>query len=266
MPDAASTYENLRVDQENGVMRVTLESNAERNALHLGMANELIEVATTGRENSAIRCIVLTHDGDYFGTGADLTRVAGNSNDSAYVRQLAGRLHEAIVQFHQTEIPILGGIDGIAAGAGFSLALLPDLLVLSEEARLEFAYPRVGLTGDAGSTFFLPRLVGLRTAKEIVLLDEPIHPEEAIELGLASEVAPADGFDARLDELATDLASGPTLAHGKTIRLLTESFEHSLAKQLAAETEVIADATHTKDYATGIEAFFGEDEPEFSGR
>jgi 2-(1,2-epoxy-1,2-dihydrophenyl)acetyl-CoA isomerase len=108
--------------------------------------------------------------------------------------------------------------------------------------------------------------VGLRTAKEILLLDEPISPEEAVDMGLATEVVPADEFDDRLDELAHQLASGPTHALGKTKRLMAESFDRSLEAQLAAETEVIADATHTEDFSRGVDAFFGDGDPEFTGQ
>lgn len=266
MSDSDDEYENLRVDREDDIARVTLDSTAGRNALHLSMADELIDVATTLGEDTDARCIVLTHAGDFFGAGADLSRLEGDAGDAADLRRLAGRLHEAVIQFHQAETPVLGGIDGIAAGAGFGLALVPDLVLLSDAARLEYAYPRIGLTGDGGSTFFLPRLVGLRAAKEIVLLDDPIEPERAVELGLATEVVPADEFETRLDALAADLAAGPTYALGKTTRLLTESFENTLAEQLAAETNVIAGATHTEDYARGFEAFFGDGTPEFTGQ
>lgn len=263
---ADNHYENLAIEQENGVARVTLDSTAGRNTIHLGMADELIEVAVTLGDDPDVRCIVLTHAGDFYGAGADLSQLDGDGSDAPILRQLAGRLHEAIIQFHQAETPILGGVDGVAAGAGFSLALLPDLVLLSDQARLEYAYPRVGLTGDGGSTFFLPRLVGLRAAKEIVLLDEPISPDRAVQLGLATEVVDTNEFDARLTELAEGLASGPTHALGKTKRLLTESFDTGLEAQLAAETDVIADATHTEDFARGLDAFFGEEDPEFLGR
>lgn len=259
-------YDNLDIDRKDGVAQVTLNSRADRNTLHLEMADELIEAAVTFGNDPEVRCIVLTHEGDFYGAGADLSQLNGDGSDAPILRQLAGRLHEAIIQFHQAETPVLGGIDGIAAGAGFSLAVFPDLVLLSDRARLEYAYPRVGLTGDGGSTFFLPRLVGLRAAKEIVLLDEPIDPERAVQMGLATEVVNADEFEARLAEMAKRLASGPTHALGKTKRLLTESFDTGLETQLAAETDVIANATHTEDFARGFEAFFGNSEPEFVGR
>jgi 2-(1,2-epoxy-1,2-dihydrophenyl)acetyl-CoA isomerase len=261
-----SDYDNLRVSHDNGVATVTLDSTAGRNALHLDMTDEMVEAATTLGEDPKVRCIVLTHDGDFYGAGADLSQFEGDESDAPGLRQLAGRLHEALLQFHQAEVPVLGAVDGVAAGAGFSLTIFPDIVVLSDEARLEYAYPRIGLVGDGGSTFFLPRLVGLRAAKEIALLDDPIDPERAVDLGLATEVVPAADFDDRVDELAGQLASGPTQAMGATKRLMTESFDASLESQLAAETEAMAEATHTEDWGRGLSAFFEGEGPDFVGR
>ncbi|ELY41494.1 Enoyl-CoA hydratase/isomerase [Natronorubrum tibetense GA33] len=259
-------YNNLLVDRTDGVVTVTLDSTAGRNALTLEMANELVSAATTLGEDEDVRCIVLTHEGDFFGAGADLSQFSGDESDAPLLRELAGRAHEAIVQFHRTETPVVGGIDGVAAGIGFSLALMPDLVVLGDGATLKFAYPGIGLTGDGGSTFFLPRLVGLRTAKEIVLRDEPIAPDEAVEMGLATEAVPSDEFEDRLETVAADIASGPTQALGATTRLLTDSYERSLESQLSAEADTIAGATRTEDYERGLDAFFGDGDPEFVGR
>lgn len=258
-------YTDLTVERAGGIATVTFDNPDRRNALDLDAASELVDAATALGDDADVRCIVLTHSGEFFGTGADLAAFEGDGSDATTIRQLAGRLHEAIVQFHQAPTPVVGAIDGIAAGAGFGLALVPDLLVLSEDARLEFAYPRIGLTGDCGSTFFLPRLVGLRAAKEIVLLDEPISAERAVELGLANETVASAEFDDRVAELAEQLAEGPTLALGNVSRLLTESFDRSLEAQLAAETDTIGTAVHTDDYRRGYEAFFGDGDPTFTG-
>jgi 2-(1,2-epoxy-1,2-dihydrophenyl)acetyl-CoA isomerase len=259
-------YDSLAVDVDDGVATVRFDDPESRNALDLSVAEELVTAATTLGEDPDVRCLVLTHTGDFFCTGADLGTFEGNASDAPTIRQLASRLHDAVVQLHQSETPVIGGIDGIAAGAGFGFALVPDLLVLSDEARLEFAYQRIGLTGDCGSTFFLPRLVGLRAAKELVLLDEPVVPERALDLGIANEVVPSDEFDDRLAEMAGQVAEGPTAALGKTMRLLTESYDRNLTEQLAAETDTIADAIQTEDFERGFAAFFGDGDPEFTGR
>jgi 2-(1,2-epoxy-1,2-dihydrophenyl)acetyl-CoA isomerase len=255
----------LSIERESGIATVAFDAPETRNALDLDGANELVDAAATLGADDDVRCIVLTHTGDFFGTGADLTAFEGDGTDETRIRQLAGRLHEAIVGFQQASTPVVGGIDGVAAGAGFGLALMPDLLVLSEDARLEFAYPRIGLTGDCGSTFFLPRLVGLRTAKEIVLLDEPIDADQAVDMGLATEAVDPERFETRVTELATQLAEGPTHALGEASRLVTEGFDRSLEAQLAEETDTIGEAVRTDDYERGYAAFFGDGDPEFTG-
>jgi len=258
-------YDNFDVEHNGSITRVFFNSSTGRNALHLEMANEFIDLAADIGHDSDARCVVFTHEGDFYGTGADLNPLEANESDSVVLRRLAGRLHEAITQFHMAETPIIGGIDGVAAGAGLSLAIMPDLVLVSDEARLNYAYPNIGMTGDGGSTFWLPRLVGLRKAKEITLLNEPISPEEAVDLGLANEKVPSDEFDERLNELAQQLASGPTHAMGVTKRLLTESFDNSLEEQLANETESVANAAQTEDYARGLGAFLENEEPDFVG-
>jgi 2-(1,2-epoxy-1,2-dihydrophenyl)acetyl-CoA isomerase len=260
-------YDNTTVEREGGVARIVFDNEERRNALGLDAADELVDAAVSLGEDPGVRCIVLTHTGRFFGTGADLTRFDGHDpeGDATLMRRLAGRLHEAVVRFHQNGTPVVGGIDGVAGGAGFSLALALDLLLVSEDARLDYAYPRVGLTGDGGSTFFLPRLVGLRTAKEIALLDEPISAAEAVEMGLANEVVPGEEFEDRLEEIAGELGSGPTHALGSVTRLMTASFDRSIEEQLAAETDAIARAARTEDFGRGLDAFFGDNEAEFTG-
>lgn len=263
--DDIPEYDNLDVTVDANVGWLTLDSTAGRNALTATMTEELVDVASRLGENSSVRCIALTHSGNFFGAGADLTQFEGDARDAPELRSLASRLHDAIVQFHQAETPIVGAVDGVAAGAGFSLALMPDLLLVSDQARLEYAYPRIGLTGDGGATFYLPRLVGLRAAKEIVLRDEPIGPEEAVDLGLANSVVSSADIEERLRSLTADLAKGPTRALGMTTRLLDESFDRGIEAQLAAETENMAAAANTDDFSRGVTAFFSDDEPEFTG-
>jgi 2-(1,2-epoxy-1,2-dihydrophenyl)acetyl-CoA isomerase len=259
--------DSLTVDREDGIATVAFDDPGARNALDLDAADELVAAATTLGEDPDVRCIVLTHTDDFYCTGADLTELEGDGDvDAPYIRQLAGRLHDAVIQFQQAETPVVGAIDGVAAGAGFGLALAPDYLILSDDSRLDFAYHRIGLTGDGGSTFFLPRLVGLRAAKELVLRGDPVGPDRALDLGLANEVVPAAEFDDRVREFAREIAAGPSHALGNTMRLLTESFDRGIEGQLAAETDTIAEATHTEDYSRGLAAFFGDGDPEFVGR
>jgi 2-(1,2-epoxy-1,2-dihydrophenyl)acetyl-CoA isomerase len=151
------------------------------------------------------------------------------------------------------------------AGGGVGPALCGDIVIATGSARFEFAYPRIGLSADGGSSYFLPRLVGLRQAQRIAFRDEPVDADEAVELGLATETVDDDGFEARLAEEAARLAEGPTLAHAATKRLLRGSFDRSLDAQLATEAETIAGLTATEDFARGLESFLGEGDAEFEG-
>ncbi|MFC7155554.1 enoyl-CoA hydratase/isomerase family protein [Halomarina halobia] len=266
MAETTDDYENLRVERDGAAGRIVMDSTSDFNSLNPTMVEELVHAATELSEDDAVRCLVLTGTDGVFCAGADLAGLEGDERDAPELRRLASALHDAILQLHQAETPLVVGVNGVAAGAGFSLALAGDAVVMSDEARLEYAYGRIGLTGDGGSTFWLPRLVGLRRAKEIALLDEPIDPDYAVGLGLVTESVPAAEFDERVADYAERLASGPTAALGATKRLLTESFERGLAGQLAAETDAIAGAARTEDYERGYAAFFGKEEPEFVGR
>jgi len=259
-------YETLEVSRDDAIGAVTIDRPAGMNTLTPTMVEELLDVAVRFSEDDDVRCVTLTGAGEAFGAGADLSRLEGERSDAIALRRLASTLHDAIIQFYQGDTPLVTGVNGIAAGAGFSLAILGDIVLVSDAARFEYAYHRVGLTGDGGSTFFLPRMVGLRQAKEIVLRDEPIDPNRAVELGLATEVVPADELQSRVAAEAERIASGPTAVYGRMRRLLTESFDRDLAGQLAAETDAIAESTRTRDYTRGYAAFFDDEPAEFVGK
>ena len=262
-PDRAS---GETASREDDIVRIVMDSTSNFNSLNPTMATELVRATTDLAEDDSARCLVLCGTDEVFCAGADLGGFDGDASDAPRLRRLASSLHDAVLALHQAETPLVVGVNGVAAGAGFSLALCGDAVIMSDDAQLEYAYGRVGLTGDGGSTFWLPRTVGLRRAREIALLDEPIDPDYAVGLGLVTESVPASEFDARVRETASRLASGPTKAFGATKRLMMESFDRGLAGQMAAETDAIAGATRTEDYERGHEAFFSDEEPEFVGR
>jgi 2-(1,2-epoxy-1,2-dihydrophenyl)acetyl-CoA isomerase len=258
-------YEHLSVERAEGVVRIVMDRPATNNAMDRAMAAEL-RTATANVVNGDSRCVVLTGSEDVFNTGADLSVLDGDGSDARTLRKIASSLHRSVENLVGARKPVVTAVNGVAAGGGFGLALAGDLVVVAADGRFEFAYPRVGLTGDGGSTFFLPRLVGLRRAKEIALLDEPIDAERAVAMGLATEAVSSGEFDERVAELAADLSDGPTRAYARTKRLLTESAGRGLSTQMAAETDAIARMTRTDDYERGLAAFFGDGDPAFEGR
>lgn len=258
--------ENLDLDVESGIARITIESTSHHNSLNAELAEEFLAIVTALSENDTIKCIVLTGSNGVFCAGADLTMFEGEPSDAVLFRRTATTFHDCLIQLLEAEVPVVAGVNGPAVGAGFSLAISADIVVVNDAATFEFGYTNVGLPGDGGITYYLPRLVGLRRAKEIALLGKPIQPAEAVEIGLATEAVSPQQFESRLDEVVDQIASGPTRAFGIVKKLLTRSFDRGIAEQLAAETDCIARAAHTRDYARGLAAFEEDAQPEFQGK
>ena len=257
--------ENFEIEADDGIVRITIDSTSKHNSLNRTMSEELLDVGAHLNADDAARCVVLTGSGGVFCAGGDISGFAADDNRSASTRRGASIFHDAVIAFHRAEVPLVVGVNGVAVGAGLSLAMMGDVVVIHEDAHLAYGYPGVGLPGDGGITFHLPRLVGLRKAKEIALLGGEIDAEEAVELHLATEVA-GENFDDRLAELAEEIGSGPTQAFGAAKRLLTDSLDNSIEEQLAAETDAIARGAGSADHEEGVRAFLEGREPEFEGR
>jgi 2-(1,2-epoxy-1,2-dihydrophenyl)acetyl-CoA isomerase len=260
-------YEHVDVTHaaDGAVGRLTFDRPERNNAMSERAADELHRAAIDLVEDDGVRCIVLTGTGGTFNTGADLTTLSGDGSDAAIIRRIAGDLHGMVSQLARAPKPVVCGVNGVAAGGGVGPSLCGDIVLATESARFEFAYPRIGLSADGGSSYFLPRLVGLREAQRIALRDEPVGAEEAADIGLATEAVPDDEFEDRLAEEAARLAEGATRAHAATKGLLRTSFDRSLDEQLATEAETIAGLTATDDFARGLDAFLGDGDARFEG-
>lgn len=261
-----SQYTNFDVQHEAGVAYLAIESETAMNTLNDTMTEELFELSTAFAEDDDVRCIVLRGSEGVFCAGGNITSFDEGASAPSRMRRGASRLHDVVVQLKRGATPVVTGIDGPAVGAGFSFALLGDIVLMHEDAYLQYGYPGIGLPGDGSSTFYLPQIVGLQEAKRIALLNEKIPAEEADEIGLVTEVASADAFEDRLTEIAEQLAAGPTKAYGRITRLFEETYARQLPDQLAAETEGMAEIARTDDYAEGVSAFKAKRKPEFEGR
>lgn len=258
-------YETLDVTLSDAVCHIRMDTGAPFNSLTPTLVEELLDVAVHCNTDLDVRAIALTGSEGGFCAGADLRLFEGGEADPVKLRRLASTLHEAIRELNAVGVPVVTGVNDVAAGAGFGLALHGDIVLMSEKARLEFAYPRIGLAADAGTTYLLPRLVGLRKALEIALLNEPISATDAVEMGLVTESVPDADLSDRLDEVAHNLASGPTAAFTETRRLMYESFDRGMADQLAAEEEAMGRAVQTDDFRRGLAAFFEKGSADFQG-
>ncbi len=258
--------------RQDSLAVITLNRPEARNALSPDMVADLGRAIADCRRPE-IRAALLTGAGGAFCAGADVKDFAGHLEQagaaglSRHLRDLADMLHrEVIIPIRRLEKPVVAAINGVAAGAGFSLALCCDLRVASAGSQFIMAYAGIGCTADGGSTYMLPRLVGAGKAMEIYLASQPIGAEYALELGLVNQICPTDNFERHALETATRLAQGPTLAYGRVKALFDNSWAADLESQLDAETDAIGNIAHTGDFQEGIKAFTQKRRPWFQGR
>ncbi|MBV1688878.1 enoyl-CoA hydratase/isomerase family protein [Novosphingobium sp. G106] len=251
-------------DVAGDLARITLNRPEVGNAIDLSMARALFEVATRCLTDASIRCVVLTGAGRLFCAGGDVDLFRSSSdNVDALLSDLAGTLHAALAALARMPKPLLVLVNGPAAGAGLSLAIMGDVVLSSASAHFTAAYGGLGLTPDGGMSWWLPRLVGLRKAQEIILTDRRIKSAEAEAIGLVTRVV-ADGTLASEGELvACNLAKAATAALGAARSLLRTSFETSYETQLANELQSIVRAGGSSDCREGLAAYFEKRSPDF---
>ncbi len=257
----------ILVDIRDHVATITLNRPEAYNALTVPMARELYEAALQADEAPEVRCIVVTGRGRAFCAGGDVKEFAGNlPRIGVLLKELTTHLHNAISRLARSQKPMIMGVNGVAAGGGFSLALSGDLVVAAESARFTMAYAGIAATPDGSSTYFLPRLIGIRRALEIFYTNRSLTAREALEWGLVNRVVPDAEFPEALATLARQLAQGPTLAFGAGKFLFHHSLGGGLETQMELETEFIARSGKTEDFKSGVTAFVEKRTPTFRGR
>jgi 2-(1,2-epoxy-1,2-dihydrophenyl)acetyl-CoA isomerase len=210
-----------------------------------------------------VRAVVLKGAGTHFGVGGDLSTLRGDGNASAM--ELLEPMHKAIVLLSSLNAPVLASVQGNVFGGSLSMSLACDLAIAADTARFNLAYIKVGASCDAGASWSLPRLVGMRQAMAIALLGDSIDAAEALRLGLINRVVPAADLEQATDLLAEKLAAGPTLAMGRMKRLIRGSSQHTLASQLDLERDEFKASVATADFSEALDAFFSKRAPRFSG-
>ncbi len=263
--------ETILLEVREGVATVTLNRPEVLNALSDDMVAALVEVMTRVETDEATRCVVLRGAGDHFMAGGDVKGFHGRlaetpAERSAHFRAKIHRLHPAILAMRRMPKPVVASLRGAAAGFGLSLALATDLAIAAEDAYFTLAYCLIGTSPDGGSSFHLPRIVGLRKAMEIALLGERFNAETAQRLGLVNWVVPSADLEAETAKLAARLANGPGHALGETKALLNVSLDNALEAQLALEAESFAICAATQDFAVGVTAFIEKRPAKFQGK
>jgi 2-(1,2-epoxy-1,2-dihydrophenyl)acetyl-CoA isomerase len=264
--------ETLTIDVDGELGTLTLDRPDSLNAMSPQLISELTVASGWLADQAPLRGLVVTGAGERaFSSGGDVNWFKGGLEDpeldlSADVRRGAEVLHQAIVDFRRIPYPVIGAVNGVAAGAGFSLALMCDIRIASSNASFVCAYGRIGASPDGGMTYFLPRVVGPAKALELLLDDPLLSPEDALELGIVSKVvAPGELLGEAKAEAARLGAKAPHYV-SMAKRLIANSFDHSLTDHLQAERHGIADSMATEDLREGVSAFFEGREARFEGR
>lgn len=256
--------EAVRVEREAGIARVVLHRPDVLNALDLDVAQGLVDALGGVALADEIRVVVVTGEGRGFCAGGDLGwALRQPEGPAAAIHRLAGTFHRAITEIRRMGKPVVAAINGVAAGAGFSLALACDFRVMARNAVLRQAYSSAGLCMDGGGTFTLPRLAGAARAFEIATLDPAIGAEQALEWGLVNRLAGEGEALAAALELARDLLARSTSSFARTKALLDRAFETSLEEQLEREREAIVACAASADGQEGIRAFTEKRRPAF---
>jgi 2-(1,2-epoxy-1,2-dihydrophenyl)acetyl-CoA isomerase len=248
------------------VATITMNRPERYNALTIRMIENLLEMVSACEEDREVRVLVLTGAGRAFCAGGDVKEFAERLGTiSQHLRRLLASFHEAVSRMNRMSKPVIAAVNGVAAGAGMSLAMACDMAVAADSARFTMAYSKIGATPDGSSTYFLPRLVGLRRALELTYTNRVLTAREAEAWGLVNRVVPDAEFPATVNALAAELAAGPTLALGRAKRLFLMSGHESLETQMENETQFIALSSKTADFREGVKAFAEKRQPIFRG-
>lgn len=261
----APAYETLDWSQDGGVVTIRFNRPEAANALNMAMGKEFMDASIRCDESEDVRAVILTGAGRMFCAGADIKAWPPAGPElAAEVKELTTYLHAAISRFTRMRAPLICAINGAAAGAGMSLSLIGDLAFAGESAWFTMAYSRIGMTPDGSSTYFLPRIVGLRRARELSLTNRRLTAQEAAAWGLVNYVVPDADLQDEARKMAEQIAAGPTDTIGAMKRLYHAGWNDTLESQMETETREIAAAAKRPQAAEGIAAFLEKREPDFS--
>jgi len=261
------SYQHLLLTRRDQVGMLTLNRPEAYNALDLALGREVFQAVLELDEDPEVRCIVLTGAGPAFCAGGDVKAFAAHLDRiGAFVKELTTYLHGAVSRLCRSDKPVVVAVNGVAAGGGLALALAGDLVIAAESARFTMAYSRIGATPDGSSSYFLPRLVGLRRAMELYFTNRVLSAREALDWGLITRVVADAELGAEVERLARELAQGPTRAFGGAKRLFHQATWESLETQMELEAQSIAACGRTEDFRAGVRAFAAKQAPTFRGR
>lgn len=265
MSEQSKQYSTLLLDKQGATATITLNRPKAANGLNYQMATELADAAQQCAVDKAIKAVILTGSGRFFCAGGDMkSMLEYGDNVETGLKSIADQLHRALSTLARMDAPLVVAVNGTAAGAGFSAAIAGDLVVAAESASFTMAYTKVGLSPDGSSSYYLPRLVGLRRAQELMYTNRVLSATEALEWGLVNKVVADQELAAAASQLADMLVAGSKGSNSAVKQLLLQTFNNSVETQMELESRAIATCAASDDGREGVAAFLAKRKPEFA--
>lgn len=250
-------YSGIRYSVTDGIARITLARPEQSNSVDLPTAQSLAAAVHAAGADDDVRVVLLDADGPRFCAGGDVTSMAASDDQAAYLLDLAHAFDGALQRLAALEKPVVGAVQGAAAGAGLATVLACDVVVTARGTKFLTAYAGIGLTPDCGLSYLLPRAVGQQRALELALTGRVLTADDALSWGLVTEVVEADDLAVRADEIAARLAKGSLFALGQARRLMRTSWMQTRAESGDDESATISAAVQTSEAQALIKAFVG---------
>ncbi|MFT5220746.1 MAG: 2-(1,2-epoxy-1,2-dihydrophenyl)acetyl-CoA isomerase [Planctomycetota bacterium] len=258
------TFKTIEFERAESIINIRLNRPDAANGMNTRMAAELKQAAMRCDNDARVKAVVLSASGRFFCAGGDIKEFAAQGDDiGSGVKGLADDLHAAISTFSRMNAAFIVAVNGIAAGAGFSLAMAADLVLAGQSASFTMAYTRAGLCPDGSSSYFLPRLIGLRKTQQLMLTNNTLSAAQAFDLGLVTQVVADDQLPLECQQLAEQLAKGSLNSIAAVKKLLLCSFNNSLETQMELEGRSVAQCAASPDGREGISAFIEKRTPTF---
>jgi 2-(1,2-epoxy-1,2-dihydrophenyl)acetyl-CoA isomerase len=258
-------YKYILFEIKAGIASIILNRTERLNALTVPMVKEILSALDKCKEDSSVRVVVISGAGRAFCAGADV-EVEKDKDPSEITGEIIRVLNKTVLKIRTLEKPVIASTRGFTSGAAVSIVLACDLAISSENCKFNLAFIKIGITPDAGASYFLPQLIGLKKTSMLFFTGDMISAEQAESFGFVNMLVPDEKLEEETGELASRMASGPTLAIGRTKKLMNDGYNNSLEQHLENEFETQMLSARTQDKIEGIKAFMEKRPPNFQGK
>jgi len=260
-----NTKSSILIGTEGGVRTIQFNRPEVFNSFNQSMGRAFQAALDEAAADEHVRCVVITGAGKAFCAGQDLKEVT--APDAPDFTEIVERTYnESIRRIRAMEKPVIGAVNGVAAGAGANIALACDLTIAKQSASFIQAFSKIGLIPDSGGTWMLPRLIGMQRAAALTFFGDKLPADQAVAMGLIYNAVPDEEFETAVTELANRLAAMPTRGLGLTKRAFNLGWDNELSAHLTLERDLQMEASQTTDYAEGVAAFLEKRKPAFTGK